>query len=362
MDISGRISQANGRLKSANVGVKIEQHGDRLYLRVTLPPKPGAGKDAPFQQRISLGIQASPIGLKEAEQEARKVGALLACKEFSWEPYLPKSARAETIGDWVGKFSARFRQTVSEVTWTTDYQRVFDRLPENKPLSIEVLTQAIEATDPNSRQRRRFSQTLGKLAGFAGLDADFKHLQGKYSASEVEPRDLPDDMTLAKGWYQVRDPGWRWVYGVLLTYGLRNHEAFYLDTQALEAGTTMMITVVEGKTGRRLVWPCFPEWVDEFGLRDKRLPSVTGQKHSDYGLRVAKFFGREFPYTALDVRHCWAVRTLECNWPIEVAAAQMGHSVAVHSKTYHHWIKEDTYQRIFDSFMNRSDRPLPPSL
>lgn len=359
MDISGKLAQSNGRLKASSVGVKIEQHGDRLYLRATLPPKPGSEKLEPYQQRISLGIYANPAGLKEAETEARKVGALLACREFTWEPYLRTAARGETCGDWVERFAGQFKPTVAAVTWTTDYQRVFDQLPAGKPLTVELLRSVIETTEPNSRQRRRFSQTLGKLANFAGLEADFKHLQGKYSASEVEPRDLPDDRTLAAGWYQVRDPGWRWVYGMMLVYGLRNHEVFYLDTESLQTGQPM-VYVLEGKTGKRMVWPCFPEWINEFNLRSPIFPDVSGTQHHHYGHRVTKFFGREFPYTALDVRHCWAVRTLECSWPIEVAAAQMGHSVAVHSKTYHHWIKADTYQRIFDALMNREDRPRPP--
>ncbi len=75
ISIAGRIEQANGRLKAANVGVAIEQSGNRLYLRATLPPKPGATRHEPYQQRISLssqGIRANPIGIKEAEAEARK--------------------------------------------------------------------------------------------------------------------------------------------------------------------------------------------------------------------------------------------------------------------------------------------------
>ncbi|WP_293305248.1 hypothetical protein [Microcoleus sp. PH2017_22_RUC_O_B] len=34
---SARLNQANGRLKAARVGVRIEERGDRLCLRATLP-------------------------------------------------------------------------------------------------------------------------------------------------------------------------------------------------------------------------------------------------------------------------------------------------------------------------------------
>lgn len=51
-----RIAQANGRLKSANVGLSILLRNSRLYLRGTLPPKPGSLKDKAFQQEIALGF------------------------------------------------------------------------------------------------------------------------------------------------------------------------------------------------------------------------------------------------------------------------------------------------------------------
>jgi len=74
--IEGKLSQANGRLRAANVGVTIRQKGNHLYLRATLPPRPGSDRVQPFQQRIALGYHANPAGLKLAE-EARKIGALL---------------------------------------------------------------------------------------------------------------------------------------------------------------------------------------------------------------------------------------------------------------------------------------------
>ena len=86
MELLGKIAQANGRLKAANVGVVIELRGSRLILRATLPPKPGSNKKHPYQQRLSLGLRANLAGLKEAESEARKISALIDCKEFDWDP------------------------------------------------------------------------------------------------------------------------------------------------------------------------------------------------------------------------------------------------------------------------------------
>ena len=106
MEIQGKLNQANGRLRAAKVGVIIEAKGDRLYLRATFPPKPDTQKTKPFQQRLALGFHANPTGIKQAELEARKVGAMLDCKEFSWQPYLKHELHKskQLVSDWVAKF------------------------------------------------------------------------------------------------------------------------------------------------------------------------------------------------------------------------------------------------------------------
>ena len=59
-DLDGRGAQANGWLKSANMGVSVARQGDR-YLRTTFSPKPDRDKTAPYQQRLALGIHANPL-------------------------------------------------------------------------------------------------------------------------------------------------------------------------------------------------------------------------------------------------------------------------------------------------------------
>ena len=74
------VTAINERLKAAKVGVTVRQKGSSVYLRATLPPK--AGETTWKQRDVSLRIYANPAGLERAEAEARKLGALLACKEF----------------------------------------------------------------------------------------------------------------------------------------------------------------------------------------------------------------------------------------------------------------------------------------
>ncbi len=40
-----KLKQVNTRLKIARIGVALFRKGKRLYLRATLPPKPGVDRD-----------------------------------------------------------------------------------------------------------------------------------------------------------------------------------------------------------------------------------------------------------------------------------------------------------------------------
>jgi integrase len=366
MDIQARLNQANGRLRAAKVGVTVEMKGNRLYLRATFPPKADSTKSSPFQQRLALGCHANPAGISFAEAEARKVGALLDCKQFSWQPYLKQEAQSgQTISDWVSRlelhyFERRARNSKTETTWNKDYRQVLKRLPADQPLTQQLLTAAILETPPDTKARKRCCMVLRALAKFAGLDLDTKPLAGQYSPKQVSPRDLPEDSTIASWFLAIKNDAWRWAYGVIATFGLRPHEIFHLDTADLENGG-YILSVLDGKTGARRVWACYPEWVDQFSLRSPQIPAVTGRNNSELGERAAQYFRRaELPFPLYNLRHCWAVRTLEFGLDISLAAQQMGHSVKVHTDLYHRWVSDRHHQRAFEALMMRSDRPLPP--
>ena len=179
-------------------------------------------------------MRANGPNLKLAEKEARVVGALLAAKRFSWEPYQRKSSARETVGDWIQRFEKdyfqrRSRSPKTETTWRYDYQKVFSKLPQEELLTVELLRNVIKETTPDTRTRKRFVDVLTRFSKFAGLDVDFSSLKGTYSPKKVSPRDLPTDEKIAECFHALPDGTWKWAYGVMAVYGLRNHEIFYLD-------------------------------------------------------------------------------------------------------------------------------------
>jgi integrase len=363
-EIDGRIAQANGRLKAANVGAAIARIGDRLTIRATFPPKPDSDKDRPYQQRLFLGYHANPTGLKLAEAEARKIGALLDCGDFEWQPYLSEKLDAPlTVGDWVSKFESdyftrRARTTKSETTWKGDYWKVLSKLDRDAALDADLLRSAIASTKPDTKTRKRYCMVFGALARLAGIELDTKAMAGTYSPKRVKSRDLPDDRSIAECFYKIDSPEWQWVYGMLATYGLRPHEVFHLAFESMP-----ILDVLDGKTGARKVWPCYPEWVEQFDLAVPKVPPVTGRNNTELGARVSPIFSKyDIPFVPYDLRHCWAVRTINFGLDISLAAQQMGHSAQVHTDLYHAWISERHHQRAYEAIMMRSDRPKAPLL
>lgn len=87
-----KLQAAQARLRDGKIGVSLVNRGHRLYLRATLPPKPGSGREDWHQQYISLGIYANSQGIQVAEAEAKKIGGLIALKEFDWQPYIRRNS------------------------------------------------------------------------------------------------------------------------------------------------------------------------------------------------------------------------------------------------------------------------------
>ncbi len=348
------VKAANARLKAGKTGIAIEVKGDRLTLRATLPPKPNSAKTKPYQQRIYLSWYANPAGIKHAEAEARQVSSDLALDRFDWTRFQDVEAQTEVmprVDNLIGQFKAdKLSQGISDRTWKDDYTEVFDKLPQDAELNPNIILDLVRNTEPNTRTRRRYCLALSALAKFAKLDIDLSQYIGNYSPSKVQPRDIPSDESIQQWYSQIPNPAWQWAFGMLATYGIRPGELLTLNFDDLP-----ILNITGGKTGDRRVYPIYPEWFDYFSLADIKQLNIS---NSD---QCSKQFRRyEVPFSPYDLRHAWAIRSMEFGLPIERAAAQMGHSMAVHSQTYHRWISDRHHARAYETIMLRPDRPRPP--
>lgn len=365
------LDELKARLKAAKLGVTVEARGkgQMLSLRAMLPSKTGTGQWK--QQYISLGIYNNPAGLKRAEAEAWKLSAQLACKEFNWTDWIEiEKPQADTVASWIERFeleyfNRRARTPQSETTWRTDYKQPFGQLSLDATLTPELLRQSILETEPDTRNRQRRCMALGALADFAGIELDAASLRGDYSPKQLTPRDLPTDKEISEWRDLIPNQQWQYAFGLMACYGLRNHELFYIDLDRLRGNPVLSIIEHENgnkpKTSSRKVWACYPEWWDRWRLWDvELLPKVTGKDNAALGNRVTQAFRRYGFRKPYNLRHAWAVRTIEFRIPVELAAQQMGHSLKIHSEVYHYWISDEVHQRAYDFAMQSRDRPLPP--
>ena len=337
-DLEAERQKLTAALKAGCVGLAVIVRNNRLYLRGTLPPKPGSGKTAYHQQDITLGVNANAGGLKHARSVALGI-ASESLEQFDWSKYQQvKVAAPMTCSDWIRAFeqdyfTRRARTPKSETTWRKDYHEPLAKLPPKVRLTAESMLELIATTAPDSRSRKRYCNALGALAKFAGLSIDLSGLRGSYSPKAVQPRDLPDDALIIEWRERIPDEGWRWIYSVIAAYGLRPHECWHIDSKSIARGE--LIEVLEGKTGYRVALPYMPNWWADWELSVVRLPNVTAKNNRDYGLRAQQYFKRlGLPFTLYNLRHAWAARAAREGLDNTIAAKLQGHSPDIHSAVY----------------------------
>ena len=188
------------------------------------------------------------------------------------------------------------------------------------------------------------------MAKFAGLAIDLSSLRGNYRPTAIRREDVPnDDLILAWG-DRIPHPEWLNFYRLVATYGLRNHEAFYVDLEQLKIDP---IAVVRGgKTGYRAVsLPCLKAWWQEwFAERDVAMPKVTAKSNSHYGNVSSQYFKRlGLPFYIYDLRHAHAGRMALKGIDPSIAARSQGHSLKVHSEIYLNFLNTDNLRTLLDS-------------
>ena len=332
MDKSTISSVNRTELKYCRLSIKMR--GDRLRLQGTLPPKPGSGKDSPYQQTISTGYRADESGLKRAIAAAWCIHSQLETNSFNWTEWSNvKGAPPATIGEWVEAFEKDWhsRKHRQGRTWQVDYGNVFKQLNPYVPLSEFELIRVIRISKPDTRNRVRFYRALQALCKFAKSDIDLSRYKGSYGIKRVEPRNLPSDQEIEGLIDGIESRQWQLTIALLATYGIRTGEVKHvsIDTQS-------RAEVADGKTGKRTVLAFPLDWVDRWSIAEwkgchLKRPS-EGIPH--YGRKR----GWPTPYT---FRHCYARRLMvDCGMGADLAAALMGHSARIHTEVYRAWVTE----------------------
>ena len=392
--LKASVERANQLLAGSGTSWRLEVRGRRLGLRGPLPPRQGSGQAPLTVQRLSLGLEASEAALPRALARLQTVREQLEQGTFDWRdwqrppappalvgldssaaPAPPSPALEEALASFELAFARDPRRRRSPAgarsTWRAAYKPYLRRLlaiggQQRSGLSAELCLAVLESYPLASRGRQQCALVLAALARQQSvvLPADWQELARGYGLHAARFRPLPSDPQILRLVEQIPNPRWRLVYGLMATYGLRNHEVFFCDFSAMAPGGDRVLRVLPtSKTGEHQVWPFQPEWVERFaldrlGLDPGGLPLVdTDLRRTSLqrvGQRVSEQFRRyQLPLTPYDLRHAWAVRTIHIGLPDTVAARMMGHSVAIHTRTYHHWITRRDQQQAVDAALAR---------
>ncbi|MEM9485613.1 MAG: hypothetical protein AAGA83_18205 [Cyanobacteria bacterium P01_F01_bin.116] len=355
-DIDELIKNANLKLDT----LRIERRGQKLSLRGTLPKKPGEGKGNK-QQRIPLGIYANVAGVKVALARAKQAESDLSLKQWDWSRWIEDEVDPSQSAHLLGQKFAEYKQAqIKPASFRANYQYPLESLP-NKPITEKLLRSHIQKRNkPGTWARKNDVMVFTALCKFAKIeDVDLKDLGKGYVAKSFEPDDLPTDDEIEKIWDSLVGSGWEWMYGMLATYGLRPHEVFaVLDTKGVGTETGKITITEDSKTGRRDVWPLPDRWRRRFNLTKVVMPNIRyeGRDNQQLGQRMSANLCKKIPHKPYALRHAWAIRTAVKGIPDSIAARWMGHSVSVHSDTYHAAISQLQHETIWRN-ANKDDFP-----
>ncbi|MGF1672264.1 MAG: tyrosine-type recombinase/integrase, partial [Rivularia sp. (in: cyanobacteria)] len=367
-----------------------------LQLRATLPLKPddcncsGKGRK---QYDLSLGIPANLEGLKTAIEESYELGKLIARHTFVWnEKYLGIKIREKnrekqqikTIGELLEKFEHSYYQTRQKTTTSqntfANYISVIKRNFTVTSLATKHNFESVINASTGNKKNELIAVSSVFIKTFQlGFTLDVKR-------DSVTPkfREIPDDEKIIHSFELFEKFAlnrkntnicdeidtwkmWRWVYGMLATFGLRPRELFVQPdinwwTSVQNIDCTWKVHK-DTKTGYREVIPFVPQWIELFDLKnpkaltilDKKTSQITSVQNINWMRRdISRWFrkiGIEFqPY---DLRHACAIRSHLQGIPIKAAADNLGHTVDEHTKTYQRWFGMENRKKAFGEVISQ---------
>ena len=374
MNLIQEINNVNDKFATRGSKLKIEKRGERLNIRGSLPSK--EDKNNFKVQRISLGLKADIPGLEEAKKKLQLINLQLELKQFEWINWISVPNTRENKNNFelstrINQFEEYFFKeekneyltSTRKTTWRSSYKPYLKRILDiynssaNEDLG-NIFLKTLKTYKEGSRSRKQCGTSLSVLANFLEitLPEDWKSNSRGYGLNKASFRDLPSDEVIEKLWEKIPNKSWKFVFGLMATYGLRNHEVFFCDLHSLRNFGDKIIRVLPTtKTGEHQVWPFHPEWVEKFELSNlgnnpELLPDINRDLRKTTLQNIGKKITDQFKRYSLqirpyDLRHAWAVRTIFYDLPDTVAARMMGHSVSLHTQTYHHWITKRDQQK-----------------
>lgn len=373
------LEQVKASLKAEGVKGTLEIYKGWLYWRTTI----SINQDKPTRRRVALELSGEHQAGKAAErvrrlaQENEENGFI--GKPFFW------SRRSEPAAGGRGVVTmAEAKEVFVENFWHGKVHSIsgkmtlerclneLNRIPDQTLVTLEVLEATIKTLPDNSRSRLECWKQFKRLARMLQLkpeECDLEQFFSRFAQSyqtkkEMRPPNEEEALRILK---TIRwDEEFGWLTAALIIYGCRPSEAFSLIPKS--GGTSASVYTIKQKNKMpvlRTTMALRPEWAAEFEMsKVERFyqwtltsydPSVAKSQED----RWRKWFAKYFDLTLYDLRHSWAIRSIVMLGNPVLAAKCMGHSLTVHSNTYHRWMQEDEVERAVNKILRDNEIAKP---
>ena len=269
MSFKSELQKVNEKLAQKAIKLRIEKRGNRLSIRGPLPceDNPNKTKD----QRISLGLEANAISLTQAEKTINFLYLQIEHNQFNWRNWsqnksnLSPNKDQSNIEDVIDEFKSDFfndptknrSNSSSRSNWVSSYLPYLQRLKviaarQNRKLNKALFIETLKSYSENSRSRQQCGSSLKAFGDYSKIElpSNWRSLAYGYGLHKAQFRQLPSDNQIEKIYEMIPNPKWKLVYGLMATYGLRNHEVFFCDLSCLKKGGDKILRVFPNtKTG-----------------------------------------------------------------------------------------------------------------
>ena len=369
---SENVFRLNQILDSGNYKASIRTKRDAVYIRGTFLCSNGkrVRKEIALNAKI-YDFTTCRDRIRDFYLEYERKGYLP--KEFSWNKTVEvKEFAKNTVEYGIEKFKEEYWESKgnpSEEEKTSESKRTLisytDQLRKlekynNLELTPELLRTVIEEKSrPNTKPRQDMCKIFKRLGKLFFVESDLKEIdkiRGKYIPSK---RKRIDEDSVVEDIDKIRDhPKYGWLTAAVFIYGCRPNEAFSIVPQENGIAKAVNCPKAEKKSIKFPIalglekdnykpdllikrWNIFDVQRDfYFDLENDLYDSEEMKKKVEAWTKWLKK-NTVSSFGLVDLRHYWGIRSIYADLDIRTSCKSLGHSQAIHTKTYN-----STYEEI----------------